>query len=113
MREAGLTRRRFLIAGAAGSASVALGLRCLKPEGATGPGVKASVPAPLVYGDWRDVYRERWRWDKVVRSSHFVNCWYQAHCAWNVYGLPPDERVRAGPEPPRLPEGSLLQRADV
>jgi anaerobic selenocysteine-containing dehydrogenase len=85
MREAGLTRRRFLIAGAAGSASVALGLRCLKPEGATVPGVTASVPAPLVYGDWRDVYRERWRWDKVVRSSHFVNCWYQAHCAWNVY----------------------------
>jgi nitrate reductase alpha subunit len=21
----------------------------------------------------------------VVRSSHWVNCWYQAHCAWNVY----------------------------
>jgi DMSO reductase family type II enzyme molybdopterin subunit len=43
------------------------------------------VPAPPEYGDWRDVYRERWRWDKVVKSSHFVNCWYQAHCAWNVY----------------------------
>ena len=20
-----------------------------------------------------------------MRSSHFVNCWYQAHCAWDVF----------------------------
>jgi DMSO reductase family type II enzyme molybdopterin subunit len=40
---------------------------------------------PIAYGDWRNVYRDKWRWDKVVKSSHFVNCWYQAHCAWNVY----------------------------
>ncbi|MDP6980224.1 MAG: molybdopterin-dependent oxidoreductase [Myxococcota bacterium] len=45
---------------------------------------KIAVPV-LAYTDWRDIYRERWTWDKVVRSSHFVNCWYQAHCAWNVY----------------------------
>ena len=27
----------------------------------------------------------KWSWDKVVRSSHFVNCWSQAHCAWDVF----------------------------
>jgi DMSO reductase family type II enzyme molybdopterin subunit len=37
------------------------------------------------YRSWEDVYRGKWAWDKVVRSTHFVNCWYQAHCAWNVY----------------------------
>jgi hypothetical protein len=21
----------------------------------------------------------------VARSAHFVNCWPQAHCTWNVY----------------------------
>ena len=30
-------------------------------------------------------YRERWRWDKVVKSTHLINCWYQRSCAYNVY----------------------------
>jgi hypothetical protein len=74
-----LTRRKFLIAGAVGAAGVAgvsLGLRVLRPQeppSATTPAL-AGAPAPPAYDDWRDVYRERWRWDKVVRSSHFVNC---------------------------------------
>jgi len=84
----GINRRTFLVAGAAGTASLVLGLRCLEPEEAppapSGP-EGAAVPALPTYGDWRDIYRERWAWDKIVRSSHFVNCWYQAHCAWNVY----------------------------
>ena len=37
------------------------------------------------YRQWEDVFRQQWRWDTVGRSSHFVNCWYQSHCAWNVY----------------------------
>ncbi|MCP4036403.1 MAG: molybdopterin-dependent oxidoreductase, partial [bacterium] len=62
-------------------------LSCVEDEGEdvgarpTSP----SHPPPPVYDDWRDVYRERWRWDKVVRSTHFTNCWYQAACSWNVY----------------------------
>ncbi len=86
-----VTRRTVLWAGAAGAAgvtAVSLGLWRLWPQtsGPPAPGVVADGPVPPpAYGDWRDVYRERWRWDKVVRSSHFVNCWYQAHCAWNVY----------------------------
>jgi len=80
----GLDRRSFLrlgAAGAAGLASLALGLDRLRPALAA----PAAAVAPPRYGDWRDVYAERWKWDKVVRSSHWVNCWYQAHCAWNVY----------------------------
>jgi DMSO reductase family type II enzyme molybdopterin subunit len=78
----GIDRRTFLLAGAVGAAGVALGSWRLRPAAATGlPG----AAAPRAYGDWRDVYRERWAWDKIVKSTHFVNCWYQAHCAWNVY----------------------------
>lgn len=38
-----------------------------------------------VYKSWKDVYRTQWTWDKVVRSTHHLNCWYQAHCSWDVY----------------------------
>jgi DMSO reductase family type II enzyme molybdopterin subunit len=77
----GLHRRAFLQASLAGAA-LGLGLLRLRPAPAQ-PAARAGAPPP--YGDWRDVYRERWAWDKVVRSSHWVNCWYQAHCAWDVY----------------------------
>ncbi|HSQ00112.1 MAG TPA: molybdopterin-dependent oxidoreductase [Candidatus Dormibacteraeota bacterium] len=53
-----------------------------------GCGARAALaePPPLPdYRWWEDVYRQQWAWDKVVRSSHFVNCWYQAHCAWDVF----------------------------
>jgi len=87
-----ISRRTFLVAGATGAAGVAglgLGLKLLRPtaEDAAVGGLAAKV-APLAvpaYGGWQDLYRARWQWDKVVRSSHFVNCWYQAHCSWNVY----------------------------
>ena len=45
-------------------------------------------PAPAAAAQLRRLARRLPRalaWDKVVRSSHWVNCWYQAHCAWNVY----------------------------
>ena len=36
------------------------------------------------YGDWRDVYRERWVWDKVVHSSHTrANC--ISTCSWLIF----------------------------
>ncbi len=37
------------------------------------------------YASWKDVYKQQWTWDKVVRSTHHLNCWYQAHCSWDVY----------------------------
>ena len=32
---------------------------------------------------WESFYRERWQHDKVVRSTHGVNC--TGSCSWNVY----------------------------
>ncbi len=42
----------------------------------------ATIPA---YKSWKDVYRNQWKWDRVVRATHHLNCWYQAHCSWDVY----------------------------
>ena len=33
--------------------------------------------------EWEDLYRRRWQYDKVVRSTHGVNC--TGSCSWNVY----------------------------
>ncbi len=33
--------------------------------------------------DWEDLYRRRWQHDKVVRSTHGVNC--TGSCSWNVF----------------------------
>ena len=33
--------------------------------------------------DWEDTYRNRWRHDKVVRSTHGVNC--TGSCSWKIY----------------------------
>lgn len=33
--------------------------------------------------DWENVYRRRWQHDKVIRSTHGVNC--TGSCSWNIY----------------------------
>ncbi len=33
--------------------------------------------------EWEDFYRNRWQFDRVVRSTHGVNC--TGGCSWNVY----------------------------
>lgn len=33
--------------------------------------------------DWEDAYRARWRYDKVVRSTHGVNC--TGGCSWKIF----------------------------
>ena len=33
--------------------------------------------------DWEDTYRNRWQHDKVVRSTHGVNC--TGSCSWKIY----------------------------
>jgi len=33
--------------------------------------------------DWESFYRDRWQHDRVVRSTHGVNC--TGSCSWNVY----------------------------
>jgi nitrate reductase alpha subunit len=32
---------------------------------------------------WEDFYRNRWQYDKIVRSTHGVNC--TGSCSWNIY----------------------------
>jgi nitrate reductase / nitrite oxidoreductase, alpha subunit len=52
--------------------------------------------------DWEDSYRQRWQFDKIVRSTHGVNC--TGSCSWKIYvkrarhlGNPAD---RLSPHPP-------------
>jgi DMSO reductase family type II enzyme molybdopterin subunit len=79
-----LTRRNFLYS--AGAATLLLSLDRLAFAQAGAGSAAGSMPPPIPpYRTWEDVYRGKWTWDKVVRSSHFVNCWYQAHCAWDVF----------------------------
>ncbi len=33
--------------------------------------------------DWEEFYRNRWQYDKVVRSTHGVNC--TGGCSWNIH----------------------------
>lgn len=33
--------------------------------------------------DWEETYRSRWRHDKIVRSTHGVNC--TGSCSWKIY----------------------------
>ena len=33
--------------------------------------------------DWEDQYRARWQYDKIVRSTHGVNC--TGSCSWKIY----------------------------
>ncbi|MBW2245564.1 MAG: twin-arginine translocation signal domain-containing protein, partial [Deltaproteobacteria bacterium] len=59
-----LSRREFLEAGAA--TGLALGLGRLTWAAAPSD----AQPVAPEYRDWRDVYRERWTWERVVRGTH-------------------------------------------
>ena len=89
-----LTRRGFLKG--AGSAALGLSLSSLalacRPTRdrvatvvkSTGEADNACGHALEPYGDWRDLYRQKWTWDRVAKGTHYANCGYQ-RCAWNVY----------------------------
>ena len=56
-------------------------LNFLKPAGesfADGHGV-----TKVQDRSWEDGYRQRWQYDKIVRSTHGVNC--TGSCSWKVY----------------------------
>ncbi len=79
--ETGIRRRTFLLGGAAGATALGLGLWHLRPEGPQ-QAAPARYRAPE-YGDWSDVYRQRWEWDDIVRGTHTsANC--VSACAWNL-----------------------------
>jgi DMSO reductase family type II enzyme molybdopterin subunit len=82
-----ITRRRFL----QGSGGVlALSLLQLRCGGETdGPSTPAGAPAPptriVEYESFEDVYRRAWSWDRIAKGTHYVNCWYQRGCCWDVF----------------------------
>jgi anaerobic selenocysteine-containing dehydrogenase len=83
-----LTRRDFVRG--AGALGLSLGLVRLQLGcGDPAPQPRAPGPAHLAdvpeYRDWSDLYRQRFTWDSVHKSTHHVNCWYQRGCSWNVY----------------------------
>ena len=50
---------------------------------------------------WEQAYRDRWAHDKIVRSTHGVNC--TGSCSWQVYVKPVfDTKITGSPECFRL-----------
>lgn len=79
-----LSRRGFLIAGAAGTLTLCLDR--LTPRLLTdGDSGLADAAEPLPdYRTWEDVGRKAWQWDRVVRGTHLrANCF--SACAFDLY----------------------------
>ncbi|MFO1466097.1 MAG: molybdopterin-dependent oxidoreductase [Steroidobacteraceae bacterium] len=81
--------RRELLTGAGGAVVLSmgyLGWRSLHKETLSAPPVGGGTPMPpIAYDSYEDIWRAKWQWDSVAKSTHFVNCWYQRGCNWNVY----------------------------
>jgi len=82
-KRTGFTRREFLRAG--GAAALTLRLANLALAAEPGPGGQPAAPPGLPpYRDWEDLYRQEWRWDRIVRGTHtMTNC--VSGCAWDLY----------------------------
>ncbi|MFI5395998.1 MAG: molybdopterin-dependent oxidoreductase [Candidatus Binatia bacterium] len=87
-RQGTLTRRDFLRN--TGAVAVTLGLANLQLAresiGEAAASVQPSAPDPRLsdYRAWEDLYRQQWRWDRVVRGTHsMTNC--VSGCAWDLY----------------------------
>ena len=84
-----LSRRAFLRG--AGGAVATLTLANLErawgaSEAAPAAGQIAAAAAPDLpaYRNWEDIYRNKWTWDSIVKSTHIrTNC--IAACSWNIY----------------------------
>ncbi len=73
MSQVQVGRREFLQG--SGAVAIALSLK----YGA----ISEAGAAQQVYGQWEDIMREKWTWDRVVHGSRGVNC--TGHCAFNIY----------------------------
>jgi len=79
--EYGVSRRGFLKATSIGAATLYLAqLGCR--GGAEG--IRRVVEQPYPYGDWTDVFRQKWAWDKVTWGTHLIDC-YPGSCLFRVY----------------------------
>jgi len=73
------TRREFIKNASVSAVSLSLSRLSFDASAQSG-GV---APATVEYGDWRDVYKNKWTWDKVVSSTHSCNC--NHNCSWKLY----------------------------
>jgi len=80
-----ISRREFLIGGSAMAAAGGLGLFSLRAKAAEAlVGLQTVGGKTVRYSDYADIWREKWKWDKVVKSSHSrADC--QGNCIFNVY----------------------------
>lgn len=77
------TRRDFIKAGGGAALMLSIGTLSCRPEDSSVE-TERSAAVPIRYGDWRDLYSDRWQWDRVARGTHTnANC--ASTCAWNLY----------------------------
>jgi complex iron-sulfur molybdoenzyme family reductase subunit alpha len=85
MDKKALTRRGFLALLGGGGAALLVGLPgCPGPQ-EHGPPERTDFD-PLdtyPYRGWESLYRDQFKWDRVVRSTHSANC--TGSCSWMVY----------------------------
>lgn len=75
-----MTRRDFLKA----TGAAALTLWAARFEHVAQAAAAAEVAATPAYRTWEDLYRQRWRWDRIVKGTHLqVNC--VSACSWDLY----------------------------
>ncbi|MFQ5698907.1 MAG: molybdopterin-dependent oxidoreductase [Myxococcota bacterium] len=110
----GVSRRSFILGTGLGATAIGLGLWQLRRRGPA-PWVGPPLPEPLAtqaprYGDFTDVWRDHFTWDRVVKGTHTrANC--IAACSWDVYvkeGIAWREEQHAIYEAPRsdVPDGN-------
>lgn len=77
-------RRRFLQYGASVVGSLVLVRLAPTATAEAADTATRRPPGSLAYQSVHDVYRTRWRWDRVVYSSHGrANC--VSACSWSVF----------------------------
>jgi len=77
-----LSRRGFLQG--LGASTLVLSTPSFVARAAAAVSDLAGLPIPD-YSAWQDIYQTQWSWDKIAKGTHLINCWYQSHCAWDVY----------------------------
>jgi DMSO reductase family type II enzyme molybdopterin subunit len=68
--------------------ATALSLSLCNLEGCDSPSTPGAGPVldrVVGYEHVSDLYRKQWTWDRVQKTTHEVNCWYQRACSWNVF----------------------------
>ncbi len=79
-----ISRRQFLI----GASAATLTMSCLRPrddlsrrKASTN---KTRPTKAIAYGGFKDVWREKWTWDRIAKGTHTrANC--ISACAWDIY----------------------------